>query len=96
MEKPKIEINGMEIEPAEKISVNTWRKVMELESKYKTIQPLELVDGISGALAEVYKVSAEEIMNSLEVDELVSKYFEVYEYLIYLLFSKVQPTKQAE
>lgn len=91
MEKPKINIDGNEKEIG-RISAGVGSEIFKLEKEFPNMPPTEFIDRICAALSKVYEVSADELLDAVAVEDILKKYFEVYNYVIYLLF----PNEQAE
>lgn len=88
MEKPTITINGEEKEVG-KISARLGSDAMRLEKEFKTLSPVDFIDKCADILARTFNVSADDILDNLTVSDVMEKYFDVYAYMIHLLFSKV-------
>lgn len=87
MEKPTITINDKEIEMVE-IKARTWRKIMEFDATRNDILTVDAVDKYCEIIATAFGVTVDDVLDNLNLDDVVPKYFEVFDAVVKLLFSK--------
>ena len=102
MDRPYIKIND-ELIFLPTVKVRTWRKLMKLEdecTKYKTIQDIiahsEVVEKYCEVIACAFGVTADEVLDNLDANEVLPTYFSVLNYVITMLTEKLVTDKKNE
>lgn len=97
MKLPKIEINGKIYEMQEP-RAKMWRIFAEFDSKKKDLLATEFLDKHCEILAQVFPpLSAEDLLNGLEMSAVLPLYRECYVCLSELMLSKMnQMTKNSD
>lgn len=91
--KNTIEINGKEYK-AKKILAKDWREIFKFDEGRKDILLIDFVDKHCEIIANVLEgVSAEELQETLSVDEVMTVYNDVLKYLLTLLSAKTSDEK---
>lgn len=88
MEKPKITINGKEIEMVE-VKARMWREIMEFEEKRGKLNSPTAIDEYCGIIATAFDVTVDEVLDNLNLNDVIPKYFAVLDEVISMLTEKV-------
>lgn len=88
MNRPTIEINGQIIE-MKNLKARIWREVMKFETERKDIATVDYVDKQCEIIAMAFGVTADEVLDNLEIGEVTPKYFEVFNAIVAMLTEKL-------
>ena len=94
MATPTITINGKEIPMKTKARI--WGVVMKFDKDAKDIPAENEVDKYCEIIAAAFGVTADEILDNMELDDVAPKYFEVYNEVSRLLTSKIKKNEKDE
>lgn len=95
MERPVIVIGENVIEmPTPKARL--WRELIKFEEERKALTVEDFCDAHIEMLARAFGVSADEICDSLRVDEVLPLYMSVLKYIMALLTAKLTVSKKNE
>ena len=87
MEKPKIIINGKEIEMQTKARL--WSVVMKFEDERGEFSVADAVEKYCEIIAVAFGVTTEEILNNLDIADVAPTYFKIYNAVAELLTAKL-------
>lgn len=89
MNKPVIELNGKKYEIKE-LKARVWREVTEFETNKKELSNVEYVDKHAEILAKFFDLSADEILDKMDLADVTLKYLECYRYMFDMLYAKTK------
>ena len=89
MNIPVLEINGKKIK-AMPVKAKMWRKFMEFDEQKNDLKIEDYIDKHCELIAEVFPdVTADDILDNVELDEIAVLYRAVFKYLTELINSKL-------
>ncbi len=83
-----ITINGKEIEMTE-IKARLWREIMAFEDKRADLPVMEAFDETCRIIAVAFGVTVDEVLDNLEIEDILPKYFEVSNAVVVKLTEKL-------
>lgn len=91
MERPTITINGNDIVMPE-IKARVWREVMQFEEEHKGLKREEILlklEKFCGVIALAFGVTADEVMDNLNISDILPTYFAVLTAVASMLTEKL-------
>lgn len=95
MDKPTITIDGKRLE-MQTPKARFWRELIKFEEERKNLTVESFCDEHAKILAAAFGVTADEIFDNLDVDEIMPTYVDVLMYTMGLLTAKMHVTKKNE
>ena len=95
MDRPTIVINGKTIEmPTPK--ARFWRELIKFEERRKDLTVEDFCDEHVKMISAAFGVTTEEVLDSIDVDEILPTYMNVLTYIMALLTARLKVTKKNE
>ncbi len=95
MDRPTITIDGKTIDmPTPK--ARFWREIIKFEEGRKELTVEKFCDEHVNIIARAFGVTGEEVLDSLDVDEILPTYMNVLMYIMQLLTARLKVTKKNE
>lgn len=94
MNKPKIRIDGKEIEMGA-VKARLWKVLMQFHGDRKNIETADLIEKYCEIIAIAFGVTTDEVLDNLNIEEVGETYYNVFEAVVGLLTAKVDK-KNAE
>lgn len=85
---------GEKIIEMPKLKARMWREIMKFEGERKTITAADAVEKYCEVIAVAFGVTADEILDNFEIDEVVPKYYEVVKAVVGMLTAKMGEDKK--
>lgn len=88
MEKPKITINGKEIE-LPPIKARLWKEIMKFHAERKNIETADLMEKYCETIALAYGVTTDEVLDNLNIEDVGKTYYRVFDAVVEMLAGKI-------
>lgn len=96
MEKITITING-EIKEMTPIKARFWKEIMKFDEEKKDFLKSDAIEKYCEIIALAFGVTTDEVLDNLELQDVLPKYFEVYKAVVEMLSAKTgKKNKEAE
>lgn len=92
MDRPTITIDGRKIELPE-AKARIWREIIKFDETRKEIPTADFVDRHAEIIALAFGVTADEVLDNLEVGEILPVYLSVLTALLEMLTAKMSGKK---
>ena len=93
---PKLKINGEIVHP-DRPKAKVWREVMQFDEEKKSFSDASLIEEYAKMLAVAFggKVTAEKIIESVDLEDIIPAYRDVYVWLIEIASKKLEQIPNA-
>ena len=93
MDKPKITIDGKEIE-MQTPKARLWREIIKFDSERRDLPVDNFVDEHAAIIAKAFNISVDEVLDNLEVSEILPTYSQVLGTVLLLLTEHLPQAKK--
>ena len=93
MDKPKITIDGKEIEMSTP-KARLWREIIKFDAERKNLPVEDFVDDHAKIIASAFGITADEVLDNLKVEDILPTYFEVLSSVLLMLTAHMPTAKK--
>ena len=94
MDKPKITINGKEIELGQ-IKARLWKEIIKFHEGRRNIETADLMEKYCEIIALAFGVTTDEVLDNLNIEDVGELYYDIFDAVAAMLKGK-SPKKNKE